>query len=57
MKAILVIQYEQNMEEIVRILAENNYTVIVKKAEYPQAYYWEHKYQIEVNDNESNSSD
>ena len=48
MKAILVIEYENDMKELVSILAENGYEVKVKKT----GYYWEHKYQVEVSKDE-----
>lgn len=53
MKAILVINYESDTNELVRTLVENGYEVKVKKT----GYYWEQKYQIEVSKDESNSSD
>lgn len=53
MKAVLVIQFENEMKELVRILAENGYGVRVEKA----GYYWEHKYRVEVvSKDESNIS-
>lgn len=53
MKAILVIDYEKPMTDIVKILAENGYKVTVTKC----GAYWEHKYQVEVSKDESNISD
>ena len=53
MKAILVIEYENTMKELVRMLVENGYTVTVNRA----GNYWEHKYKIEVSKDESNISD
>ena len=53
MKAVLVINYESDMKELVRILTENDCEVKVKKT----GYYWEQKYQIEVSKDESNTSD
>lgn len=52
MKAIIVIEPESSMKELVSILAENDYEVTVKKT----GYWWEHKYQIEVSEDESNIS-
>lgn len=52
MKAMLVIEYENEMKELVRILAENGYEVKVKKT---GGYcWWEHKYQVEISKDESN---
>lgn len=53
MKAVLVIEYENEMKELVRILAENGYEVNVKKI----GYWWAHQYQVEVSKDESNISD
>ena len=50
MKAILVIEFEESVKELVSILIQNGYKVTVTKTE----YYWEHKYQIEVSKDESN---
>lgn len=52
-KVILVIHYETDTKELVRILAENGYEVNVKRI----GYYWEHKYEVEVSKDESNISD
>lgn len=51
MKTILEISAEQDMKELVRILAENNYKVEVERI----GTYWQHKYQIEVGEDESNT--
>ena len=53
MKAILVIQNENTMKELVRILAKNGYEINVKKT----GDWWEDKYQVEVSKDESHSSD
>ena len=53
MRAILVIEFENKMKELVQILVENGYTVTVNKT----GGYWEHKYQVEVSKDESNISD
>ncbi len=44
MKAILVIEFEETVKELVSILIQNGYKVTVIKV----GYYWEHKYQVEV---------
>ena len=51
MKAILIVEYEDKMKELVQILAESGYEVNVKKT----GDYWEHKYQVEVSKDESNT--
>ena len=52
MKAILVIEYESSVKELVSILIQNGYKVTVTKV----GCYWEHKYLVEV-ENGSNISD
>ena len=51
MKAILVIEYESSVKELVGILIQNGYKVTVTKI----GYWWEHKYQVEVRKDESNT--
>lgn len=46
MKAILVIEFEETVKELVSILIKNGYKVTVTKT----GYYWEHKYQVEVSE-------
>ncbi len=53
MKATLVIEYENNVKELVSILIQNGYKVTITKI----GYYWEHKYQIEASKDESSVSD
>ena len=53
MKAVLVIEYENNVKELVSILIQNGYKATITKT----GYYWEHKYQVEVSKDESNNSD
>ena len=53
MRAVLVIEYESSMKEIVGILAENGYKVSAEKT----GNYWEHKYKIEVSKDEGNTID
>lgn len=50
MKAILVIEFEKYVKELVSILILNGYKVTVTKV----GNYWEHKYQVEVSKDESN---
>lgn len=49
MKAILVIEFEKTVKELVSILIQNDYRVTVTKT----GYWWEHKYQVEVSKDES----
>ena len=51
MKAILVIEYENNVKELANILIQNGYEVTITKT----GHCWEHKYQIEVRKDESNT--
>ena len=51
MKTILVIEYENNVEELINILIQNGYIVTVTRT----GYYWGHKYQVKVSRNESNT--
>ena len=44
MKAILEIEYEHNVKELIGILIQNGYCVSVKKV----GNYWEHKYRVEI---------
>lgn len=53
MQAILVVEYENMMKELIRILVENDYEVTVKRI----GGYWEHKYQVEVSKDESTVGD
>lgn len=53
MKAVLVIEYEADVKELVSILIQNDYKVTITKT----GNYWGHKYQIEVSKDESSISD
>lgn len=49
MEAILVIEFENHVKELMSILIQNGYKVTVTKI----GYWWEHKYQVEVSKDES----
>lgn len=51
MKAILEVEFEESVKGLVSILIRNGYKVTITKT----GYYWEHKYQVEVSKDESNT--